>query len=146
MRLNSNEIARLIPHRYPFALVDRIDEVDETARTIRGRKCISVSDMTFCGHFPEHHVYPGVLLVEALAQCGCVLLMLEEKNRGKIPLFAGINRMRFRRQVVPGDVVELEAAFTKEKAGLVFAKVRASVEGQTVCEGEILCALGEEHA
>ncbi len=141
MIYNSNQIQEIIPHRYPFLLVDRIDEMDE--EHIVGRKCITANEMQFLGHFPQKHVLPGVLLVEALAQTGAVLLLSKEENKGKLAYFAGINKMRFKRQVIPGDVVTLEVTFTKSRASIYFADVKASVDGQVACQGEIMCALGD---
>ncbi|MGM9913452.1 3-hydroxyacyl-ACP dehydratase FabZ [Floccifex sp.] len=141
MIYNSNQIQDIIPHRYPFLLVDRIEQMDET--TITGIKCVTANEMTFMGHFPEKHVMPGVLIVEALAQTGAVLLLSKEENKGKIAYFAGINKMRFKRQVIPGDVLELKVEFTNSRAGIYFANVQAKVEGNIVATGEILCGLGD---
>ena len=94
------------------------------------------------GHFPQKHVMPGVLIVEALAQTGCVLLLSKEENKGKIGYFAGINKMRFKKQVVPGDTLTLKVTFTKERAGICFADVEASVDGKVAACGEIMCAVG----
>ena len=139
MVYNSNQIQEILPHRYPFLLVDCIEEMSEDK--IVGTKCVTANEMQFLGHFPQYHVMPGVLIVEALAQTGAVLLLSKEENRGKLALFAGINKMRFRGQVIPGDQMRLEVAFTKQKAMLTFADVKATVEGKTVAQGEIMCAL-----
>lgn len=139
---NSNEIQRIIPHRYPFLLVDAIESISEDGKTIVGRKCVSANEMHFMGHFPKKHVMPGVLIVEALAQTGCVLLMSDESNRGKIGYFAGINKMRFRHTITPGDVLCLEVTFTDRRANIYMAKVQATVDGK-VAAGEIMCALGD---
>lgn len=139
--LNSNQIQKILPHRYPFLLVDRIEEMDENQ--ITGIKCVTANEMIFLGHFPEKHVMPGVLIVEALAQTGAVLLLSKEENKGKIAFFAGINKMRFKRQVIPGDTMTLQVTFTKERAGIYFADVKALVEGKVAASGEIMCALGD---
>lgn len=118
-------------------------QMDTENGEITGRKCVSANEMHFLGHFPQKHVMPGVLIVEALAQTGCVLLMQNEENKGKIAFFAGINKMRFKRQVIPGDVLELKVKFTDKRANVYFAQVQALVEGQTAAQGEIMCALGE---
>ncbi|MGN1276364.1 MAG: 3-hydroxyacyl-ACP dehydratase FabZ [Floccifex sp.] len=138
---NSNQIQEIIPHRYPFLLVDRIIEMSENE--ITGIKCVSVNEMTFLGHFPQKHVMPGVLIVEALAQTGCVLLLSKEENKGKIAYFAGINKMHFKRQVIPGDVLKLHVQFTNQRTGIYFAKVDATVDGKVAATGEIMCALGD---
>jgi beta-hydroxyacyl-[acyl carrier protein] dehydratase FabZ len=142
MIYNSNQIQEIIPHRYPFLLVDAIDDISEDGKTIIGRKCVSANEMQFMGHFPEHHVMPGVLIVEALAQTGCVLLLSQEENKGKIAFFAGINKLRFKRQVIPGDVLTLKVTLTSERAGIYFADVLATVDGSVAVSGEIMCAVG----
>ena len=107
LQLNSNEIAEILPHRYPFALVDRITD-GESGVWAKGIKCVSVGEPFFCGHFPQKHVMPGVLILEALAQVGAVAILSLPENRGKIALFGGVKNARFKRQVIPGDVLELE--------------------------------------
>ncbi len=141
MLYNSNEIQQIIPHRYPFLLVDAIESINEEGTQIVGRKCVSANEMQFLGHFPQQHLMPGVLIVEALAQTGCVLLLSKEENKGKLAVFAGINKMRFRRTVIPGDVLRLEVTFSKQRAGIYFADVCATVEGEVAARGEIMCAL-----
>lgn len=143
MLYNSNQIQEIIPHRYPFLLVDVIEEISEDGLTVIGKKCVSANEMQFLGHFPQKHVMPGVLIVEALAQTGCVLLLSKEENKGKIGFFAGINKMRFKRQVIPGDVLTMKVTVTNQRAGIYFADVEATVEGQIAVKGEIMCAVGE---
>lgn len=142
MIYNSNQIQEIIPHRYPFLLVDRIDYISDDKTEIVGIKCVSANEMQFLGHFPNKHVMPGVLIVEALAQTGCVLLLNNEENKNKIAYFAGINNMRFKNQVIPGDTLKLEVKFTNSKLGIYFANVKASVNERVVAQGEIMCALG----
>ena len=103
MELNSNQIQEINPHRYPFALVDRITDY-KPGEYAKGIKCVSVNEMHFCGHFPQHHVMPGVLIVEALAQVGCIAILSKEENKGKIAFFGGINKCKFkhRRSSIPG--------------------------------------------
>lgn len=143
MLYNSNDIQKIIPHRYPFLLVDQIIEINEERTEILGRKCVTANEMHFLGHFPEKHVMPGVLIVEALAQTGCVLLLSKEENKGKIGYFAGIDKMRFKKPVTPGDVLDLKVTLTNQRANLYFASVKASVAGVVVASGEIICAVGE---
>ena len=107
MELNAQQIEEILPHRYPFLLVDRITEC-EPGQKAAGIKCVSVNEPYFCGHFPGHPVMPGVLIIEALAQVGAVALLTLEEFRGKIALFGGIKNARFRRPVQPGDVLRLE--------------------------------------
>lgn len=143
MVYNSDQIQQIIPHRYPFLLVDRIEYISEDKSEILGIKCVTANEMQFLGHFPQKHVMPGVLIVEALAQTGCVLLLSEEENKGKIAYFAGINNMRFKNQVIPGDVISLNVKFTKARLGIYFADVEAKVDNKIVAHGEIMCALGK---
>jgi 3-hydroxyacyl-[acyl-carrier-protein] dehydratase len=140
MLLNSNQIQEIIPHRYPFLLVDKIEEMDENS--IVGYKAVSANEMQFLGHFPDKHVMPGVLIVEALAQTGCVLLLSKPEYKGKIGYFAGINKIRFKKQIIPGDLVKLEVELTSSKANIFIAKVKASVDGKVAVFGEIMCAIG----
>ena len=128
MKLNSNEIASLLPHRYPFALVDRIVD-GEPGQWAKGIKCVSVNEQFFCGHFPQEHVMPGVLILEAMAQVGCVALMALPENRGRIALFGGVKNARFRRKVIPGDVLEMECS--------------ATVDGESAATAELIFALEE---
>lgn len=143
MLYNSNQIQEIIPHRYPFLLVDTIESISEDNKTIVGTKCVSANEMQFLGHFPEKHVMPGVLIVEALAQVGCVLLLSQPEHKGKIGFFAGINKMRFKQQVIPGDTLTLTVTLTNERAGIYFADVEARVQGKIAVKGEIMCAVGK---
>ena len=143
LKLDSNEIAAILPHRYPFALVDRIVD-GEAGKWARGIKCVSVNEPFFQGHFPQYHVMPGVLILEALAQVGAVVLLSLPENRGKIGLFGGIKNARFRRQVTPGDVLELTCTILKEKAGVAVAEATAVVDGQTAVTAELTFALRRE--
>lgn len=141
MLYNSNDIQKIIPHRYPFLLVDAIESISEDQKTIIARKCVTANEMQYMGHFPQKHVMPGVLIIEALAQTGCVLLLSQEENKGKIGYFAGINKARFKRQVIPGDVLTLKVTLLKEKAGIYFASIEARVEDEIAVTGEIMCAV-----
>ena len=143
MQYNSNEIAAINPHRNPFALVDRIVDGEE-GKWAKGIKCVSVNEPFFQGHFPQYHVMPGVLILEALAQVGAVVLLSLPENRGKIGLFGGIKNARFRRQVTPGDVLELTCTILKEKAGVAVAEATAVVDGQTAVTAELTFALRRE--
>ena len=98
LQLDSNQIAEILPHRYPFQLVDRIVD-GEPGQWARGIKCVSVGEPFFCGHFPQYHVMPGVLILEALAQVGAVALLYPEENRGRIALFGGVKNARFKRKI-----------------------------------------------
>lgn len=140
MVLNSDEIKQILPHRFPFLLVDRITE-GEPGKYAVGRKCVSVNELQFCGHFPEQSVMPGVLILEALAQTGAVALLMEEENRGKLVFFGGIKNARFRRPVIPGDVLEMRCEITARKGPMGFGKAVAVVDGQTAVTAELSFAI-----
>ena len=140
MQLNSNQIAEIIPHRYPFALVDRIVD-GEVGKWAKGIKCVTVNEPFFQGHFPQYHVMPGVLIIEVMAQVGGVALLSMPENRGKLALFGGIKNARFRRQVVPGDVLEIECTLTKMKGPVGIGEAKAMVDGQVVTTAELTFAL-----
>jgi 3-hydroxyacyl-[acyl-carrier-protein] dehydratase len=136
------EIRDLIPHRYPFLLVDRIEEVEPGVRAV-GIKSVTQNEPFFQGHFPDYPVMPGVLIVEAMAQVGAVGVMSLEEYRGKLALFAGIDGVRFRRQVVPGDVLTMEVEIERLKGKIGRGKGRAMVGGERVCEAELMFAFAE---
>lgn len=143
MELNSDQIAQILPHRYPFALVDRITDY-EPGKWAKGIKCVSVNEPFFCGHFPGKHVMPGVLIIEALAQVGAVAALSLPENRGKLAIFGGIKNARFRRQVIPGDVLELECAMVKQKGPVGVAEAKATVNGQVAAVAELTFAITEQ--
>lgn len=139
MIYNSDDIQKIIPHRYPFLLVDRIESIE--GNKVVGIKCISANEMQFLGHFPQKAIMPGVLQLEALAQTVAVMLLSKEENKGKIGLFAGINKARFKRQVIPGDVLKLEAEVTRERMGIAFVNAVASVDGEIALTAEMMFAV-----
>ena len=135
-------IRELIPHRYPFLLVDRIEEVEPGVRAV-GVKNVTQNEPFFEGHFPDYPVMPGVLIVEALAQVGAVGVMAKEEFRGKLALFAGIDGVRFRRQVIPGDVLRLEVEISRLRGSAGRGKGSATVNGERVCEADLMFAFAD---
>ena len=140
MELNSNQIQEIIPHRYPFLLVDRITDY-EPGKYAKGIKCVTANEMQFCGHFPQQHVMPGVLIIEALAQTGAIAILSEEENKGKIAFFGGIKNARFKKQVIPGDVLELECELTDRKGPIGYGKATAKVDGKVAVVAELTFAV-----
>ena len=140
LKLDSNEIAAILPHRYPFALVDRIVD-GEAGKWARGIKCVSVNEPFFQGHFPRYHVMPGVLIIEALAQVGAAAVLSLPEHRGKIGFLGAVKNARFRRQVTPGDVLPLPCTILREKAGVAQAEAVAEVDGQPAVTAELTFAL-----
>jgi 3-hydroxyacyl-[acyl-carrier-protein] dehydratase len=140
--LGPAEIRDLIPHRYPFLLVDRIEELEPGVRAV-GIKNVTQNEPFFQGHFPDYPVMPGVLVVEALAQVGAVGVMAGGEHRDKLALFAGIDGVRFRRQVLPGDVLRMEVEIERLKGRVGRGRGRATVGDERVCEAELMFAFAE---
>ena len=142
MQLNSNEIAEILPQRYPFALVDRIVD-GEPGVWAKGIKCVSANEPVFCGHFPGKHVMPGVLILEALAQVGAVAALSLPENKGKLAIFGGIKNARFRRQVIPGDVLELETRLIRQKGPVGIGSAVAKVNGEVAADAELTFVIAD---
>ena len=136
-------IESIIPHRPPFLLVDEVLEL-EPGRKVRGRFRVPEDGWWFQGHFPDRPVMPGVLTVEAIAQCGAVAVLADEANRGKIPFFAGIDDCRFKRVVEPGDVLDLECEFLRVRGPIAKGQGRASVDGDVAVEAMLTVFVGTE--
>lgn len=140
MALNTRQIMEIIPHRQPMLLIDTIEELEPGVRAV-GKKCVTMNEPFFAGHFPQEPVMPGVLICEALAQVGAVAILSLEENKGKLAFFGGINKARFRRKVVPGDVLRLEVEMVKVKGPIGVGKATAWVDGQVCCEAELTFAV-----
>lgn len=141
--LDINQIKKIIPHRYPFLLVDKIVELEEGKRAV-GIKNVSANEEYFNGHFPEYPVMPGVLIIEALAQVGAVAVLSMEENRGRLAFFAGIDKCRMKRQVKPGDQLRLEVEMTRMRGTFGKGKAVATVDGEVAVEAELMFALGDK--
>jgi len=138
--MDIQEIKETIPHRYPFLLVDKVTEIEEGKRVV-GYKNVTINEPFFQGHFPEYPVMPGVLIIEALAQVGAVAMLGMEENKGKIGFLAGVDKCRFKRQVVPGDQLKLEVEITRIKGPIGKGKGTATVNGEVACQAEIMFAI-----
>ncbi|MFC4769493.1 3-hydroxyacyl-ACP dehydratase FabZ [Effusibacillus consociatus] len=138
--LNIDQIKEIIPHRYPFLLVDQILELEVGKRAI-GIKNVTANEPFFPGHFPDYPVMPGVLIVEAMAQVGAVAMLSEEENKGKLGFFAGIDNVRFRQQVRPGDTLHMEVEILSMKRSIGKGKGIAKVGDKVACEAELMFAI-----
>lgn len=139
-----NEIKQILPHRYPFLLIDKIIELDPKKRIV-GIKQVTVNEPFFQGHFPDAPVMPGVLQIEALAQVGAILALREFEDRDeKIPFFSGIDKARFRRPVVPGDTLTLEVTALRIGSKVQKMHGEAKVDGQITAEAQIMSIIGEK--
>lgn len=137
----AKEIMDIIPHRYPFLLIDTIEELEPGVRAV-GKKCVSVNEPFFQGHFPGNPVMPGVLVLEALAQVGAVAILSQPEWKGRTAYFAGIDKAKFRRKVFPGDVLSLEMEIIKVKGPVGVGKAVAKVDDQVAAQAELTFAIG----
>lgn len=139
--LSTKEIMEIIPHRHPFLLIDTIERLEPGVGAV-GKKCVSVNEPFFAGHFPGNPVMPGVLIIEALAQVGAVAMLSLPEMKGKTAYFAGIDKAKFRKKVLPGDVLLLETVITKVKGPVGVGRAVATVDGKKVAEAELTFAIG----
>ena len=137
----TKEIMEIIPHRQPFLMIDTIEELEPGVKAV-GKKCVSMGEPYFGGHFPGNPVMPGVLIIEALAQVGAVAMLSLPEMKGKTAYFAGIDKARFRTKVVPGDVLMLETEISKVKGPIGMGNARAYVNGKVVAEAVLTFAIG----
>jgi 3-hydroxyacyl-[acyl-carrier-protein] dehydratase len=140
-KLDIKEIQKIIPHRYPFLLIDKIEKLEEGKSAV-GYKNVTMNEYFFQGHFPTEPVMPGVLIIEALAQVGAVAILSLSENAGKIAYFGGVNKAKFRRKVVPGDTLRLEVEIIKSKRNFGIGKATAYVEDKVAAQAELLFAIG----
>ena len=138
--LTSKEIMEIIPHRQPFMLIDTIEEMEPGVRAL-AKKCVSYNEPFFQGHFPGEPVMPGVLIVEALAQTGAVAILSLPENKGKTAYFAAINSAKFKKKVIPGDVLMLETEIIKVKGPMGIGKATATVDGKVAVQVELTFAI-----
>ncbi|MGF9975426.1 3-hydroxyacyl-ACP dehydratase FabZ [Viridibacillus arvi] len=140
--LDTQKIKEIIKHRYPFLLVDRVLELEEGKKAV-AKKNVSVNEEFFNGHFPGYPIMPGVLIVEALAQVSAIVMLTKDGNEGRLGLLAGIDKCRFKRQVIPGDQLRLEVEITRVIGAIGKGKGIATVDGEIVCETELIFAFGD---
>ena len=144
MTFTNAEIQKILPHRYPFLMIDKVTEC-EPGVSATAVKCISANEMQFMGHFPGNPVMPGVLMIEALAQTGAIALLTVAGNEGKLVLFGGIKNARFRRQVVPGDVLTLKCEIISMRGMVGIGKAVATVDGKVAVNAELTFAITENN-
>lgn len=138
--LTAKEIMEIIPHRQPFMLLDTVEELTPGIRAL-AKKCVSYNEPFFQGHFPGEPVMPGVLIIEALAQAGAVAILSLEENKGKTAYFAAIQSARFKKKVIPGDVLLLETEIVKQKGSMGIGRATATVDGKVAVQAELTFAV-----
>lgn len=138
----TQEIMEILPHTHPFLLIDTIEELEPGKRAV-GKKCVTFSEPYFAGHFPGNPVMPGVLIIEALAQTGAVVILSLPENRGKTAYFAGIDKAKFKQMVRPGEVLTLETQIIRTKGPIGVGEAVATVDGKLVAKAELTFAIGK---
>lgn len=138
----TKEIMEILPHRAPFLLIDTVEEFEPGKRVV-AKKCVTYNEPFFQGHFPGNPVMPGVLICEALAQAGAVAILGLDENKGKTAYFASMDKVKFKKKVLPGDVLMLEVELVKIKGPFGIAKAKATVDSKVAVSGEFTFALGE---
>ncbi len=137
-----NEIMGILPHRFPFLFVDRV-EVDDEGLSGKGYKNVTINEPYFQGHFPNNPVMPGVILIETMAQVGAVIILSKDEYKGKTAYFAGVNNFRFKEKVLPGDTLEIEVNITRVRGSVGVGEGVAYVRGKKAASGEFMFAIGE---
>lgn len=140
--LDIKQIMDILPHRYPFLLVDKA-EIHEDGQGATGYKNVTMNEQFFCGHFPEYPVMPGVLIIEALSQVGAIAILSREEFKGKLAFFGGIDKAKFKKQVKPGDVLKLECRIIKQRGPIGIGEAVATVDGKIAAKAELTFAIGE---
>jgi 3-hydroxyacyl-[acyl-carrier-protein] dehydratase len=142
MMIDINQIKTMLPHRYPFLLVDRVLEYEPKQRIV-ALKNVTVNEDFFNGHFPAKPVMPGVLIIESMAQTAGLIMLSEEEHKGKIPYFTGIDKARFRKTIIPGDQIIIEVNVIRLKGNVGRVKAVAKVDNQIATEAELMFVMGE---
>lgn len=137
------KIMEALPHRYPMLLVDRVVDISEDGNTITAYKNVTINEEIFQGHFPQKPVFPGVLIMEALAQAAGVLELSKPENKGKLVFYGGMDKVKYRRQVNPGDQLMLRATFVKRRGNVAVVEAEATVDGEMAAKGTLTFAIGE---
>lgn len=140
--LTAKEIMEILPHRWPFMLLDTVEKLTPGVRAV-AKKCVSYNEPFFQGHFPGEPVMPGVLIIEALAQAGAVAVLSLPENKGKTAYFAAIQSAKFKRKVIPGDVLMLEVEIIRQKGAIGIGKATATVDGKTAVQAELTFAVSD---
>lgn len=143
MKLNLEQIKEILPHREPFLMLDRVDDYEPGDYT-KAVKAVSANEWYFQGHFEDYKVMPGVLMIESMAQAGAIAMLTLEENKGKLAFFGGIKKARFKKQVVPGDLLQIEAKITRVMGNVGFGSGKVLVDGKLAAEAELIFALGDE--
>lgn len=136
MKMNANQIREILPHRYPFLLIDQVISL-EGDKKIHARKCVSQNEPFFQGHFPNEPIMPGVLQLEAMAQAGAIVVLRREENKGKLAIFAGADNVKWKKMVLPGDVLDIHVELLKEKGPFGFGYGEILVDGEIACQADI---------
>lgn len=139
--LTTKQIMEILPHRHPFLLIDTIEELEPGVRAV-GRKCVTYNEPYFVGHFPKEPVMPGVLIIEAMAQTGAVAILAQDEFKGRTAYFAGINSAKFKRKVVPGDILRIETQIVKVKGPIGIGRATVTVDGVLATTAELTFAIG----
>jgi 3-hydroxyacyl-[acyl-carrier-protein] dehydratase len=143
VNLDITKIMEALPHRYPMLLVDRVVDISEDGNSITAYKNVTINEEIFQGHFPQKPVFPGVLIMEALAQAAGVLELSKPENKGKLVFYGGMDKVKYRRQVNPGDQLMLHATFVKRRGNVAVVDAEASVDGEMAAKGTLTFAIGE---